>query len=157
MEYPGVLLASYDTLPPLVLDPHTAEIRDHLRELSVMFAAHFDQNWLLLLLETHPIDAMVLNEIRGISDADIAFLDFDRMEQRVLLLEDFVRHLRRYIVPGLREKLGISGLNRGRQVWAQDQLLFRRLVAHTFPQNIDRLADLTDALRNLFERRRAAV
>ena len=129
-------------------DPRAASIRECLRETSALFRDQFDRNWLLLLLERFPIDAMALSEIRGMTDGE-GVLDHERLAFRAALLEDYVRHLRRYLLPGIREKLGISGFRYRQQIWAQDQLLLRRLVAATFPANLDRLGALAARLRAL--------
>lgn len=131
-------------------DPQSAAVRACLREIAGLFRSHFDQNWLLLLLERFPIDAVAMNEIRELMHHDAAFLDPQRLAARLALLEGYIRHLRRYLLPGLREKLGISGLlPPSRRVWEKEQLLVRRLVAYTFPTNLERLERLALRLRRV--------
>jgi hypothetical protein len=47
--------------------------------------------------------------------------------------------VRRQLLPVLRERLGISWLFPGRRVRDRNQALLRRLVAITFPYNLERL------------------
>ena len=142
------IAAAADAGGPDPDDPQSAAVRACLREIAELFRSHFDQNWLLLLLERFPVDAVAMNEIRELMRHDAAFLEPDRLAARLALLEGYVQHLRRYLLPGLREKLGISGLLPvSRRVWEKEQVLLRRLVAYTFPFNLEHLERLASQLR----------
>ncbi len=142
---------------PLREDPQRAAVRSCLREIAALFRSHFDQSWLLLLLERFPVDAVAMNEIRDLMNHDASFLEPDRLTARLALLEGYIQHLRRCLLPGLREKLGVSGLlPPSRRYHGKEQLLLRRLVAYTFPFNLDRLARLTSQLRQVLQALRTA-
>ncbi len=129
-------------------DPQSAAVRLCLRRIAELFHSQFEQNWLLLLLERYPMDAVAMNEVRGLMRRDTAFLEPARLAQGLAVLDGYTQHLRRCLLPGLREKLGISGLlPRARSVWGREQLLLRRLVAYTFPFNLERLELLAAQLR----------
>jgi len=137
-------------------DQHSTVVRSCLKEIADLYVSHFDQNWLLLLLERFPIDAVAMNEIRELMHHEVAFLEPAKLAARLALLEGYIQHLRRYLLPGLREKLGISGLLPGsRRVWQKEQLLLLRLVAYTFPFNLERLSrlalQLKQALHGFYE------
>ena len=133
-------------------DPHSAAVRSCLREIADLFRSHFDQNWLLLLLDRFPVDGVAMNEIRELMNHDAFFLEPDRLAARLALLDGYIQHLRRYLLPGLREKLGISGLLPiSHRVYGREQQLLRRLVAYTFPFNLERLAGLASQLRQVLE------
>ncbi len=132
--------------------PQTASVRLRLRQIAELFHSQFEQNWLVLLLERFPMDAVAMNEIRGLLRRDAAFLEPARLAEGLAVLEAYTQHLRRCLLPGLREKLGISGLLPGaRRVWGREQLLLRRLVAYTFPFNLERLERLASQLKDALE------
>ena len=82
--------------------------------------------------------------------ASSASFDPHRISTRVAKLEHFIHQLYRYLVPSLREKLGISGLQPIKRERNDGQLLIRRFIAYTFPSNLERLAHLTRILRGYF-------
>ena len=93
-----------------------------------------------------------MNEIRELMNHDAFFLEPDRLAARLALLDGYIQHLRRYLLPGLREKLGISGLlPASHRVYGKEQLLLRRLVAYTFPFNLERLSRLASQLRQVLQ------
>jgi hypothetical protein len=124
-------------------------LRECLGELATLFRDQFDRNWLYLILERSPIDASVMNDVRDLVETDVALLDPVRLERHAQALEEYVQHIRRYVVPGLREKLGISGFTGGRKLWSEDQVILRKLIAYAFPHNLERLASLAGQLRDL--------
>ena len=68
--------------------------------------------------------------------------------QAVLELETFVLAVRRWLLPVLRERLGISWLFPGRRVRDRNQAMLRKLVAITFPYNLERLRGATLRLKD---------
>lgn len=126
-----------------------SEIRELLGELTLLYTSQFDRNWLHLLLERYPVDPSVTAEIRELVESDTSLLEVDRLAARMDAVQEYVRHLRRFVLPGLREKLGVSGLRPSATVYAQDQLVLRRLIAYTFPHNLSRLAELAERLKEL--------
>jgi hypothetical protein len=133
-----------------VEDSQATAVRLCLKELSDLFHDHFEQNWLLFLLERFPMDAVAMNEVRELMHPDVAFLDPAQLAARLAMLDGYVLHLRRYLLPGLREKLGISGLLPAtHRVLGRDQMLMRKLVAYTFPYNLERMQRLADELRGV--------
>ncbi len=132
--------------------PQTAAVRLCLRQIAELFHSQFEQNWLVLLLERFPMDAVAMNEIRGLMRRDTAFVEPARLSEGLAVLEGYTQHLRRCLLPGLREKLGISGLlPDARRVWGREQQLLRGLVAYTFPFNLERLERLASRLREALE------
>jgi hypothetical protein len=139
------ILTTYDVrLSP----PKECLIQECLREIQTLFTGHFDQNWLLLVLDDTPIDSSVMSDIRNL----IAFehpklYDPQEVQKRIPSLEAFIAHLRRYLLPTLREKLGISGLVPFRRIKDREQRVLRSLIAYAFPHNLERLSELTDTLK----------
>ena len=138
-------LTTYDTR---LSYPKECLIQECLREIQALFAGHFDQNWLLLVLDDTPIDSSVLTDIRSLTAFEHPGL-YDPLEvqKRIPSLEAFIAHLRRYLLPTLREKLGISGLLPFRRIKDREQRVLRSLIAYAFPHNLERLSALTERLK----------
>jgi hypothetical protein len=123
--------------------------RECIREIQDLFYHHFDRNWLLLVLEDLSLDSRIMDDIRSLIIYESPVLyNPQEIKRRVSALEAFISHLRRYLLPILREKLGISGLLPFRPIRDKDQRLLRSLIAYTFPHNLDRLSTLTERLKN---------
>jgi hypothetical protein len=149
------------TRDPGMADPNVAdseyiakEIRHYLRCLKSLFELHFDQNWFLLLLEELPIDSNTMTELRELMrhESSLVF-DYTEVYERLPVLEKFITALNRYLLPYLREKLGISGFVQNRRYRDKGQILLRKFVAYTFPFNLAEFACFTDRLRGLFRTR----
>ncbi len=123
-------------------------MRTILEEIRELFARGFDQNWLLMLLDQHPAEPGTMSEIRDLLDPSSANQDDPiKLLYRADIIVDFVAHLRRFILPGLREKLGVSGLLPGRPARDRDRRAYFTMVCHVFPANVDRLEELAAQLR----------
>jgi hypothetical protein len=113
------------------------ELRDH-------FDAYFDTGWFAVLIEGSPIHFTVIKEIRAALSRDSLYPeDHTTLRYGVGLLEQFVAQLRRFLLPVLRERLGISRLLSHPPQLSADEYVYRQLVAQTFPSNVDRLEELT--------------
>jgi hypothetical protein len=121
-------------------------------ELRAHFEAYFDTGWFAVLIEGSPIEFTAIREIRAVLARESIYPE-DRATLRygVGLLFRFISQLRRYLVPVLRERLGISGLLPQKSRLTADEYVYRQLVAHTFPDNVDRLEELTRRLSELLK------
>jgi hypothetical protein len=116
------------------------ELRDH-------FDAYFDTGWFGVLLEGSPIHFTVIKEIRAALARHTLYPEDEAaLRYGVTLLEQFTSGLRRYLLPVLRERLGISRLRANPPRLSADEYVYRQLVAQTFPHNLDRLEELTTRL-----------
>lgn len=117
---------------------------ENIREL---FDSYFDRGWLAMSLEGTPLQLNTLREIRQLLDRLHTFPD-DHGSRRyaVKLLQQFALELRRYLLPCIREKLGVSGFVGTQQEMDERQQTYRRLLAYTFSFNLERLEELTDLL-----------
>ena len=130
--------------------PRECLIQECIREIQDHFKAHFDQNWLLLILEDLPIEASIMNDIRSLAEYERpATYDPWEIQRRIPSLDGFIAHLRRYLLPMLREKLGISGLLGRSYLGNREQRLLRGLIACAFPTNLEKLAQLSSRLKSL--------
>jgi hypothetical protein len=55
--------------------------------------------------------------------------------------------VKRFLLPVLRERLGISWLFPHKRIRDQRQIILRKFVAFTFPYNLERLRRLNETLK----------
>ncbi|MFP4374252.1 MAG: hypothetical protein ACLFPO_07965 [Spirochaetaceae bacterium] len=130
---------------------HTATVH-RLGELRDHFEAYFDTGWFAVLIEGSPIQFTTIKEIRAaLARHSLYPEDEATLRYGVNLLEQFIVQLRRFLLPVLRERLGISRLLAHPPRLSAQEYVYRQLIAQTFPANLDRLevltTDLADTLR----------
>ena len=125
------------------LEAQTRRDTDLLRligQVREIFENNFDRTWFSVVIDGMPIDFRTVREIREMVSLKTIYPGEEwEIYQGVLELETFVLTVRRQLLPVLRERLGISWLFPGRRVRDRNQALLRRLVAITFPYNLERL------------------
>ena len=125
-----------------------SEILDCIRRIREVFQQHFDRAWFGVLMDDVPMGHRTLREIRNLTLFDTIYPgDEKEIHEGLLELEEFVMTVRKYLLPLIREKLGISKLHPRALVRDRNQYLLRRLLAYTFPYNVERLSELTHELR----------
>jgi hypothetical protein len=124
-------------------------VRTILEEIRELFTRGFDQNWLLMLLDQQPLEPGTMSEIRDLLDPASPNQDDPiKLLYRADVLAGFVAHVRRFILPGLREKLGVSGLLPDPRARDRERRVYYTMVCHVFPANVDRLEQLSGQLRD---------
>jgi hypothetical protein len=125
---------------------------DLLRRIGVVrdiFENSFDRTWFSVIIDGLPIDFRTVREIRQMVSLTALYPGEEwQIWQGVLELETFILTVRRQLLPVLRERLGISWLFPGRRVRDRHQILLRKLVAFTFPYNLERLRAATLRLKD---------
>lgn len=100
-----------------------------------------------MIIDDLPIDFTTLRQIRElllvteVYPEDLANLQFG-VEQ----LRHFVADLYRYLMPVLKERLGVSGLRPTRIQMDPSERVHRQLLYLSFPYNLARLRELTNEL-----------
>jgi hypothetical protein len=130
------------------LDPSSESLLPVIRTIRQVFEDHFDRTWFSVVVDGLPIDFRTIRIIRSL----VALESVHRGDQwfiyeAVLELERFVILVRQYLLPVLKERLGVSGLVPGRVVRDRTQYILRRLVVYTFPFNLKRLSELNQVLK----------
>jgi hypothetical protein len=126
------------------------EILAALRDVREAFESNFDRTWFSAILEGLPIEHGTLREIRdSVSLRTLYPGDEKELYAGTLELESFIAHARRFLLPVIRERLGISYLFPHKMVRDRRQLVFRCFVAYTFPYNLDQLQECTQRLKAL--------
>jgi len=124
------------------------EVLALLVELRDLFENHFDRTWFSLIIDGVPIDLRTMRDIRDILSLSSLYPGEEWLIYRgALELETFYRTVRRFLLPVLKERLGISWLFPARRVKDARQYIVRKFVAFTFPYNLERLRRLTQRLK----------
>lgn len=124
------------------------EIAAQIKEIREVFEDHFDRTWFSILIDDLPIDSKTIREIRGLVSLNRIYPeDIPLIYSGVKELESFTVHVRRYLVPFIKDRLLVSGFYPKDLLKDKNQYILRRLVAYTFPFNLDRLSFLTSGLK----------
>jgi hypothetical protein len=131
------------------VDPSSENLLPVIRSIRQVFEDHFDRTWFAVVVDGLPIDFRTIRVIRGL----VALESVHRGDEwfiyeAVLELERFVVLARQYLLPVLKERLGVSGLVPDRMVRDRTQYILRRLVVYTFPFNLQRLSELSRILKD---------
>jgi hypothetical protein len=125
-----------------------AAIVDCILRIREVFVQHFDRAWLGVLMDDLPVGVRTLREIRSLILFDSIYPgDEHSIHGGLVELEEFIQALRTYLLPLIRERLGISKLRPSAMVRDRNQYLLRRLLAFTLPYNLERLTALAAELR----------
>jgi len=127
-------------------DAHLLVLIGQVRDI---FENHFDRTWFSVIIDGLPIDFRTVREIRQMVGLTALYPGEEwQVYQAVRELETFIVTVRRQLLPVLRERLGISWLFPGRRVRDRNQVMLRKLVAITFPYNLERLRAATLRLKD---------
>jgi hypothetical protein len=124
------------------------ELLGIIKELRDVFENNFDRTWFSLIIDGMPIDFRTVSEIRELVSLTAIYPGEEwQLYQGVQELETFHRTVKRFLLPVLRDRLGISWLFPQHRIKDPVQIIVRKFVAITFPHNLERLRRLTAKLR----------
>lgn len=124
------------------------EILALLSELKDVFENHFDRTWFSLIIDGIPVDLRTMRDIRDMVSLTSLYPGEEWVVyQGVLELETFCQTVKRFLLPVLKERLGISWLFPSNRVRDARQYLVRKFVAFTFPYNLERMRRLALKLK----------
>ena len=119
-----------------------------LAAVRTVFRAHFDRHWLTQVIRDLPLDPWTIREIRELMALERLYPGDERhLIRGVRELERFVYALRRYLLPEISEKLGVSGFASRRVDREREHHVLLRFVAINFPHNVALLESLTVRLK----------
>jgi len=125
-----------------------SEIIELIGDLREVFENNFDRTWFSLILDGIPIDLRTVRNIRDlVTRTSIPPGDEWQLMRGIEELEAFHATVKRFLLPVLKERLGISWLLPQRRVKDPHQYVLRKFVAFTFPYNLERLHRLTLRLK----------
>lgn len=119
-----------------------------IEDIRTVFDTHFDKSWFAILIDDLPIDKRTLREIRTL--VSLRFIqpgDELLIREGVRELEQFIALVRQFLLPVIRDKLGITGFPDRKKELDKQQLILRQFVFYTFPHNLNRLEELTRELK----------
>jgi hypothetical protein len=126
-----------------------SELLKLIGELRDVFENHFDRTWFSLIIDGMPIDFRTVRDIRELVSLTSIYPGEEwQIFQGVQELETFHRTVKRFLLPVLKERLGISWLLPQKRVRDAQQYILRKFVAFTFPYNLERLRRLTQKLKS---------
>ena len=129
-------------------DTPEADILRLLGELRDVFENQFDRTWFSLIIDGMPIDFHTVRVIHELVSLTALYPGEEwQIFHGVLELETFCRTVKRFVLPVLKEKLGVSWLLPQKRVRDTQQYVLRKFVAFTFPYNLERLRRLTHKLK----------
>lgn len=131
---------------------NSAAVLRVIREVEQIYRANFDQSWFVLAVDQLPVD------LKNTRDVHMLF-QFEALRPGdELIVTGAIRELerladatRRYVLPNLRDSLGVSFFSNRRGDWNEQEYLVRQFHAYTFPHNLARLEDLLEQLRMLLD------
>ncbi|RKX76599.1 MAG: hypothetical protein DRP87_11500 [Spirochaetes bacterium] len=124
------------------------EILRIIGEIKEVFENHFDRTWFAIIIDDLPMDSRTLPEIRNlVSITTIHPGDEKLIRSGIQELEQLILNIKRYLLPVLKEALGISAFVPHKMVRDKTQYIIRKFVLFTFPFNLERLAMLTSELK----------
>lgn len=119
-----------------------------IRKIKQVFEEHFDRTWFSIIIDGLPIDFTTMRMIRELVALQSIHLgDEWFIYQAAVELNRFILLIRKFLLPVLKERLGVSGLFPDKIVRDKTQYILRRFVAYTFPFNLERLEALTAELQ----------
>ena len=125
------------------------ELLKLIGELRDVFENHFDRTWFSLIIDGMPIDFRTVRDIRELVSLTSIYPGEEwQIFQGVQELETFHQTVKRFLLPVLKERLGISWLFPQKRVRDAQQYILRKFVAFTFPYNLERLRRLTLKLKS---------
>jgi len=130
-----------------------------LGEIGELFESHFDRGLIAHLIDDLPIDFGTLREIRQLTSRSAMYADdVHTLRYGVIELETFTGCLRRFLLPVIKERLGVSPLH-GHRAGPHDhgQFAHRKLLAYTFPFNLTRLEELTAQIKQELSEHRGSA
>ena len=126
------------------------EIYQQVRAIREQYDTHFDQTWFRILLDECPLERGLLAEIRHFLDAEAVELE---NQEKILYgisgLEQFIRTVESYLLPHIKELLGVSGLRPDYRLHDREQYIHRRLLAEVLPYNVAVMKDMIRLLKKL--------
>lgn len=125
------------------------DIMELVQKIKHTFEDHFDRTWFSLIIDGLPIDFRTVRLIREVvSLHSLHPGDEWLLYQGAIELGRFVYHVRKFLLPVIKERLRVSGLFPHQIVKDKTQYILRRFVVYTFPHNLERLACLTGELKD---------
>lgn len=131
---------------------NSAAVLRIIREIEQIYRANFDQSWFVLAVDKLPVDLKNTRDVQMLFQFEVLRPGDELIVTSAIReLERLADATRQYVLPNLRDSLGVSFFSNRRGDWNEQEYLVRRFHAYTFPHNLARLQDLLEELRMLLE------
>ena len=123
-----------------------------LTEIKEIYNQFFNKSYLSGIIEELPADKSKMHSLYHILNTSF----FSRNDTRILLdaviyLEYFIMIINHYLLPELKDRLGISGFFR-RIPTGSDEFVIKSFIYYAFPSNLNKLILLTEELKQVNKR-----
>ncbi|MBN1523993.1 MAG: hypothetical protein JW904_05905 [Spirochaetales bacterium] len=126
-----------------MLDPVIQNMRN-------LFEHSFDRAWFYSMLNNVPLELKEIREIRDfLTSESTQRFDLNELAQKAGIIDTFLDVVDNYMIPELKEKLGISYLSPGNMVEDKDEFVTRQFIAYTLPHNLKEFAKLNEEYKRL--------
>lgn len=123
-------------------------ILDTIYDLREAFEASIDKSWFYVVIDDLPIELKTIKTVKDFVYTQSAeIFDIYNIYSGIIELESFINHVKKYLLPVIREKLRISYLHPGQVTKDRDQYVLRSLIAYALPMNLKRLEQLAKKLK----------
>jgi hypothetical protein len=128
------------------------DVRLLVQAIRDEFLRNFDTVWFGIIARNLPFDGKKVREIRQLfhKDGQTGY-SADQTREIIERLSHFIQSARLFLLPSLKEKMGVSGLDPAQKEMDRDQYLIRSLIIYTLPYNLDRLNRLVCELEGCLE------
>jgi hypothetical protein len=121
-----------------------------LDELENAFNISFNHTWFRVIADDAEIDGSLLREVEEFFILKTPFAsDEIRILEILLVIDEIIGNVRRYLLPTLRDKLRISGFFADDDIIDKDLRVKYRLIAYAFPRNLERLEEIAFRVRSV--------
>ena len=121
---------------------------DIISDMRLLFEKYFDQTWFSIILDDLPMEARTVREIRSMTDLNFIHPgDEVRIDIGIKALDLFIYNIRKFLMPVIKDKLGLSPFNRYRADMDERTYVMRKLVLNNLPYNLSSLEAFTGELK----------
>lgn len=126
-----------------------SKIKELVNDLLKTIDASLNKAWFFAVIEDSPVKPSVITEVVGIFNNESYFSpNLDALAKGCEQLNVVLKEIRQYIIPGLRERLGVSSLT-GRKVDKRsDSFIHNSMISYTLPCNVENMERLLGELES---------
>jgi hypothetical protein len=145
MEPVSILQQSSAAMTP---PPKIRGLIEIIEDIRHVFENYFDRTWFAVLIDDLPIDSRTIREIRNLVALRFFHIgDELTIREGIRELENFILCIRQFLLPVMRDKMGVSGFPNKKSSLDEHQKILRKFVLYAFPHNLETLAELTAELK----------
>jgi len=108
-----------------------------------------NQAWFYKAADNLPINIENLSYIIELFTLNTYYnQDYLKMQEAIALLKNLVTEIKRYLLPVIKERLGISYLTERRHAKKSHEFIYYSFIAYTFPVNLQKIEAFLESIDN---------